>query len=71
MDPLSDSGLDAAISAFTAHSNAQSFLNHPTRKFVCNECDAELAEFVDLRRHAMREAIIASHYGVSAGTVES
>lgn len=62
MNQLSNEALDAAHAAFMAHGNAQSFLNHPTRKFICNECGAECAEFVDLQRHRAFEAIMASMF---------
>lgn len=67
---LSDEALDAAHEAFMAHGNAQSFLNHPTRKFICNECGAELAEFVDLKRHQAFEAIAATWDANPTGSVE-
>lgn len=60
MRRLDDEALDAAHAAFMAHGDAQAFLNHPTRKFICNECGAEIAEFVDLRRHQAFEAIVAA-----------
>lgn len=62
MVDLSNEALDAAHDAFMAHGDAQAFLNHPTRKFICNECGAAIAEFVDLRRHRAFEAIIAAMF---------
>ena len=56
----SDEALDAAYSAFMAHGDAQSFLNHPTRKFICNTCGAELAGLTDLRRHQTVNALFAA-----------
>ena len=57
---ISDDAADAAYVAFHAHGDAKAFLNHPTRKFICNECDAELADVTALRRHCAKQAIIAA-----------
>lgn len=60
MVDLSNEALDAAHEAFMAHGDAQSFLNHPTRKFICRACGAELADVSDLRRHMMARALYAA-----------
>lgn len=70
MNQLSNEALDAAHEAFMAHGDAQALLNHPTRKFICNECGAEIAEFVDLRRHQAFEAIAATWATNPTGSVE-
>lgn len=66
----SDEALDAAHEAFMAHSDAQSFLGHPTRKFICRACGAELADWADLHRHSMINALFAAGALNPTGSVE-